>query len=224
MKKIIITESQFKRLLKEAVTEAAVDREFHFLPLSNLVSVIEGDEFWLSGAEYDHNQYSLSLSRARTNQHGFQYSLYGRDNRAFTTGDNYARIEFNGQALNNLRNVSIKPFDFTYAQGGGYDGPMNGKQMHRYEYDNGYDYNGPDDPDGIKRQFWAQSEDRLVAPYDTIKNPLKYITRIDVMIRDNTKRDFEHFNEVLAQHPEWKRIVYFHTENKTFNRPAAEEE
>ena len=206
-----------KRILSEAIS----DREFHYLMLNRLCDMIESDSLHLSSAEEDNigGKKFMSLTRNRSNQQGFQYGVY--DQTEYESKQNYARIEFDGRALQNIRGARIKPYDYLYHEPT-YDehDPMNGKQLHQSEYDNNdwaeYDDN---DPYNLKRQFYSQAEDRLTADEETIPNALKYVTKVDVMIRNQDSNDVERLMQDLEDNPMWKERTEIHTDNKTFNKP-----
>ena len=213
--KSLISEEVMKAMMKEA----ALDREFHYIMLHYLNAMIKNNEIHLSHAEQEKNggKNFLSLTRNRSNQQGFQYGRYV--NSDFSHAANYARIEFDGQALNNVRNVKVKPYDYAYNEDSYGDmEKMNGKQYHQSAYEND-DWAQYDDDDamGLKHQFFSQAEDRLMTDADSIPNPLKYITRIDVMVRDEEKPDFQEFQLLLRHHPEWQEKVQIHMDDKSFN-------
>ena len=221
-----LNEKDLRRMVNEAVRqvmEAISDREFHYTMLYRLCEMIETNTLHLSSAEEDNinGKKFMSLTRNRSNQQGFQYGVY--DQTEYESKKNYARIEFDGRALQNIRGAKIRPYDYLYNEPtyGDHD-QMNGKELHRAEYDNGdwedYDYDD-NDPYGIARQFYSQAEDRLMADSETIPNAFKYITRIDIMIRNKDAQDVQRLNQALNDNPQWKDKIVTHTDNKTFNRP-----
>lgn len=197
-------------VITEVINESAVDREFHYTSLERFLSIMADDEILLRGWECEKGKYSLSLTRTRTNQHGFQYSMF-----TWSSNVNYVRIEFDGRMLNMLRNSKVKPFDYLRDQGG----PRNGKQEHRNDYEEGFRYK-QDYPQSMNRQFWAQSEDRIISTNDRIKNPLRYIARVDVMIKNRWHKDYKVFKKLLRQYPQWKKVIHIHKDDKSFNMPA----
>ena len=199
-----------ERVITEVINESAVDREFHYTTLERFLSIIANDELLLKDWECDDGQYSLSLTRTRTNQHGYQYSTF-----TWSNDRNYVRIEFDGRMLETIRNAKIKPFDYLSDQGE----PRNGKQEHRSDYEQGFRYKH-DYPQSINRQFWAQSEDRMILRNNKIKNPLRYITRVDVMIKNRWNKDYKVFKKLLRQYPLWKKVIHLHKDDKSFNMPS----
>ena len=230
------TYDTMKSVLNEGVVS---DKEYHYIMLGYLNDVIRNNRISMSTAEEndvkDGMKY-LSLTRSRSNQHGFPYGVYTKNE--YASKDNYARIEFDGAALNNVRNVNIKPFDYTYHasfEDTGFDNDdedrMNGKMYHRQQYDD-WMYNGDDwydededqedtnNPHGINRQFFSQSEDRLYAPLDYINNAIKYINRIDVMVRNENSNDYVQLQNLLntPQCAAWRdKVFIYHGDNNAFN-------
>jgi hypothetical protein len=224
-RKISITLNDLHEMIdmacKRIISEAISDREFHYLMLNRLCDMIESNSLHLSSAEEDNlnGKKFMSLTRNRSNQQGFQYGVY--DQTEYESKKNYARIEFDGRTLQNIRGSKIEPYDYLYHEPT-YDehDPMNGKQLHQSEYDNDdwaeYDDN---DPFNLKRQFYSQAEDRLTADEETIPNALKYVTKVDVMIRNKDSNDVERLMQDLEDNPMWKEKTEIHADNKTFNKP-----
>lgn len=224
-RKINITLSDLQEMIyttcHKLISEAISDREFHYTMLNRLCDMIETNTLHLSSAEEETigGKKFMSLTRNRSNQQGFQYGTY--DQTEYESKKNYARVEFDGRALQNIRGSKIKPYDYLYHEPT-YDehDAMNGKQLHQSEYDNNdwADYND-DDAYGLKRQFYSQAEDRLFADDETIPDAFKYITKIDVMIRNQNSNDVARFMQDLEEKPMWKDKTEVHTDNRTFNRP-----
>lgn len=224
-RKINITLNDLREMIdvacKRVLSEAISDREFHYTMLYRLCDMIENNSLHLSSAEEENlnGKKFMSLTRNRSNQQGFQYGVY--DQTEYESKQNYARVEFDGRALQNIRGARIKPYDYLYHEPT-YDehDPMNGKQLHQAEFDNNdwaeYDDN---DPYSLKRQFYSQAEDRLTADYETIPDAFKYVTKIDVMLRRPNAKDFMKLKELLDEKPQWKKKIEIHTDNKSFNRP-----
>ena len=231
-----ITEKQLRRIIREAVqsvlSESAIDREFHYTDLRGLLGIMRKNKFnlELGIGEYESDDIRfMSLTRTRSNTHGFQYGTYSADddNKMRSTSPNYARIEIDGRKLGSIRGARVRPFDFNYnwdmVDGTGY--PLTGKEKHQVDYEtNPGDYDTEMNyAEGIHRQFWAQSEDRIESKNKFIPNALGYITRIDIMVRNEEEDYYGKVVRFLSRHPEWKRLVFFHKDNKTFNRPVAEQ-
>lgn len=224
-RKIDITLNDLREMIdvacKRVLSEAISDREFHYTMLNRLCDMIESNSLHLSSAEEDNigGKKFMSLTRNRSNQQGFQYGVY--DQTEYESKQNYARIEFDGRSLQNIRGARIKPYDYLYHEPT-YDehDPMNGKELHQSEYDNNdwaeYDDN---DPYGLKRQFYSQAEDRLTADDETIPDAFKYITKVDVMLRRPDAKDSMRLKELLDDNPQWKEKIEIHTDNKSFNKP-----
>lgn len=219
---IRINENTLRKIIRETIEsllfEGAIDREFHYTSLYGLFGIMYENRFWLTPNEEEYNNYCgdninhLSLSRTRTNTQGYQYGVYAAEEGGLSRSPHrsYARIEFDGRKLSSIRGAKIRPFDY-------YNHLYNsesGRQTHTDYYDDRINH-----PLGSRRQFWAQSEDRIESKDKYIENAIKYIVRIDVMVKDTEDDEYKKIVKYLSEHPEWKRLVFFHTENRTFNHP-----
>ena len=212
------TYNSSKSLLNENVTEGVY---YHYIRLRFLNEIIKNNRIKLNTDAEDGpggGMGYLSLTRNRSNTYGFATSYRNPDYRGM---ENYARIEFDKSAFKNIRNSSIKPYDF-FASQYPEDG-LNGKTYHLRNLESGEDYGNQD-----KEQFWAQGEDRLIAPGDAhgegckwfITNAFNYINRIDVMIRDTDLPDYEELVSILNQpnYSMWKEKCHIYNDNSKFNR------
>ena len=104
------------------LNESHYDEYYHFTEMDNLISLLRDGKFYFAGSDKNPrtSQYAklengfrggkngyLSLTRMRNIEQGYQYEQ--SKNR-----DAFARITFDGNVLNNLRDVQIKPLDFIY--------------------------------------------------------------------------------------------------------------
>lgn len=107
---------------KVFLNESHYDEYYHFTEMDNLISLLRDGKFYFAGSDKNPrtSQYAklengfrggkngyLSLTRMRNIEQGYQYEQ--SKNR-----DAFARITFDGNVLNNLRDVQIKPLDFIY--------------------------------------------------------------------------------------------------------------
>ena len=100
---------------KEPIQEAAVDLEYHYTSLRNLISMMRTDTFNLSdntdkflkepGRKGD---YFMSLTRMRNSAEGYGKGIINSDESPVI------RIELDGRKLNMIRNVNIHPYDYFY--------------------------------------------------------------------------------------------------------------
>ena len=107
------------------MSESHYDEYYHFTEVENLISILQDKRFYLAGSSKNikSSQYAskenayrggkngyLSLTRMRSIEQGYQSSMaYGEKAK-----DAIARITFDGNVLNNINGVSIKPLDFIY--------------------------------------------------------------------------------------------------------------
>lgn len=104
------------------LNESHYDEYYHFTEMDNLISLLRDGKFYFAGSDKNSrtSQYAklengfrggkngyLSLTRMRNIEQGYQYEQ-SKNKGAF------ARITFDGNVLNNLKNVQIKPLDFIY--------------------------------------------------------------------------------------------------------------
>ena len=214
---VVFDNSQIKRVgiveSRKCITETNMQTLYHYISLYNLNKMIDNNVIRMSTAEGE--ELSLSLTRVRTNQEGFQYGIYGK-----CKYNNYARIQFNGEALKRIKGSTLKPFDFVNAQDP--EKQLNGKGWHNQYNSSIFSsyYNLPkDDEMSSHRHFWSQSEERLKIADKFISNPLKYIERIDVMIQNPDGDDALEFYNLLDKNQQWKNVCFIHSDDKSFNKP-----
>ena len=157
-KNIIISESQYDRLL----TEALSSKVYHFTGISKAYEICKDNIILLQSAyakdadNYDKNKkYYLSLTRVRN-------SLFGYSNK-FSKGG--VRIELDGELLN--QRFSGKAINYWNGLGD------------KFEY---YRHKEPSFSDSIRQQTGTENEDRLFSTEPYITNAYKYIVSIDVLL------------------------------------------
>jgi len=158
-KRIIIGESQYKRLLREALSS----RVFHFCGLNSAYEICASNTFLLQSAyakdadNYDKKRkYYLSLTRVRN-------SLFGYSNKYSQGG---VRIELDGELLN--RNYVGKPINY-----------WNGL-VDKFEYTRQAERGLKGD--SLKTQTSTENEDRLFSYEPIISDANKYIVSVDVLL------------------------------------------
>ena len=200
-KRIYITESQLK-----SITESAQDIEYHYTSLDGLCGMMETDTFNLTKND-ERNRYGkhfMSLSRVRSSLEG-----YGK---GFTFGDcPIVRIELNGKAVNNIRNVNIKPYNY-------FNNVVLPDMQEMPELFAGRDER-TDFSDGIG---YSEFEDSLTLKdgSDQVKDAIDCINRIDILLKERIgenisewSRFLDHFNT----YRDWAQKMHFFTNMNDFN-------
>lgn len=188
---------------RKTLKEGAVDLEYHYTPLSNLISMMETNEFHLKESDVPMElgrggRYFMSLTRMRSSQNG------GYGGNMISNGDRsmaVARIELDGRKLSNVRNGKVKQFDY-------YSDEYHKKklkalgQMSESTYDQGF-----------------EAEDSLTLNNtDVIKNAVSYIKRIDVFLPKTIwETDLKSFCKFVKTKPDWYSKMHFYTEVKDFD-------
>lgn len=149
-----LDESKLKEVPEKCeLDESALNIEYHYTTIGNLQKMLSSEEFKLRDSQNDSfdgrkKTFFMSLTRVRSCKEGF--GLYmNRTQRPLV------RIELNGSALNNIRGVNIKSFDYFYHN--------NKVPARKY---------------GDQR---AEAEDSLTTDYEIIPNIFDLINRIDIL-------------------------------------------
>ena len=189
-------------IYESKLNESAVDLEYHYTTLQNLISMMATDTFNLTdskGEEGRKGDYYMSLTRMRSNAEGYGYGL--RETSPLI------RIELDGRLLNNIRNVDITPYDYIYAN-----------------YEHFKEEWGDDLKRGRGRTDGGESneaEDSLTLRdgSDQIVDASNYINRIDIFLGnhvDNIKL-WDKFLKRIETYPDWGEKMHFFTNMNDFN-------
>ena len=193
---------KYQKLSESKLNESAVDLEYHYTTLQNLISMMATDTFNLTdskGEEGRKGDYYMSLTRMRSNAEGYGYGL--RETSPLI------RIELDGRLLNNIRNVDITPYDYIYAN-----------------YEHFKEEWGDDLKRGRGRTDGGESneaEDSLTLRdgSDQIVDASNYINRIDILLGnhvDNIKL-WDKFLKRIETYPDWGEKMHFFTNMNDFN-------
>ena len=193
---------KYQKLSESKLNESAVDLEYHYTTLQNLISMMATDTFNLTdskGEEGRKGDYYMSLTRMRSNAEGYGYGL--------KETSPLIRIELDGRLLNNIRNVDITPYDYIYAN-----------------YEHFKEEWGDDLKRGRGRTDGGESneaEDSLTLRdgSDQIVDASNYINRIDILLGnhvDNIKL-WDKFLKRIETYPDWGEKMHFFTNMNDFN-------
>lgn len=194
-KKIHITESQFNNMINESISS----KIYHFTSISNALKISEEDAIFLQSSLEGYSNTSNSsklfyLSTTRTKYQSFGYS------RKFS--DNSARIEFDGDKLNN--DFSAKPYN--------YWGDDMGKPTYLKNDNKGLTI---DKQEHVR----DEAEDRLLSHKGVIEPAHKYIKRIDIILKDtseNNRTNYLNARNLLTSR--YSRIVFVYNNLNDFNK------
>ena len=190
---------------KEPIQEAAVDLEYHYTSLRNLISMMRTDTFNLSdntdkflkepGRKGD---YFMSLTRMRNSAEGYGKGIINSDESPVI------RIELDGRKLNMIRNVNIHPYDYFYNN---WDGGLGMTHVVRGR-------SGGD-------SYTAEAEDSLTLKNgkDQIVDASEYINRIDIFLKDyvNSIKSWDAFLNAIKKFPDWGDKMHFFINPMDFN-------
>lgn len=196
-KKIYLIESQIKNIITERITS----KIYHFTSISNALKIAEEDALFLQSSLEGHSNTSNSnklfyLSTTRTKYQSFGYS------RKFS--DNSARIEFDGDKLNN--DFSASPYNYW-----GYD---MGKPTYLKSDNKGFT---TDKQEHVR----DEAEDRLLSDKGVIEPAHKYIKRIDVILTDtseNNRTNYLNARNLLTSR--YSSIVFIYNNINDFNKQS----
>ena len=193
---------------KEPIQEAAVDLEYHYTSLRNLISMMRTDTFNLSdntdkffkepGRKGD---YFMSLTRMRSSAEGYGHGM-------IIGGESpLIRIELDGRKLNNIRNVNVRPYDFMY---------NNWENLDMSKEDGAVRKSGRLDGGDT-----AEAEDSLTLKNgkDQIVDASEYINRIDILLYDrvNDIKIWEKFIDAFDIYTDWADKMHFFVNLNDFN-------
>lgn len=103
--------TEYENTEKQPLNESALDVEYHYTTIENLRSILVSWDFVLRDSYSDSQSrkraYFMSLSRIRSCKEGYGLLMNRRERPV-------VRIELNGRALNNIRDVNISSFDYWY--------------------------------------------------------------------------------------------------------------
>lgn len=166
LKKIQITENQYKTLLNEMLSSVL----YHFTTLGGMHEIAKTGSIYLNTSyrglndnKHKNKKFWFSFTRQYSSKFGY-------------SKDKNVRIEFDGDLLN--QRFEGKPID--------YWGETMGKQNY---FKNPYEYQ-PNKKIIDYTQSNTESEDRLFSNEPKIDNVYKYIKRIDILI-DNSYEEYE---------------------------------
>ena len=179
--------------------ESAQDKEWHYTTVENLQKILEGDEFRLNnqerGVKGRIKDFHMSLSRIRSCDEG--YGLY-----MSRIASPLVRIELDGRAINNIRGVDIRPYDYWYNA----EGSKPARQL------------------GGQR---AEAEDSLTVDCEYIPDVHDLISRIDILLtpfytyRQSVSARRFFFWADYGCGAEWKDKFHFYCDKNLFNRQAS---
>lgn len=195
---------------RQIVNESAADLEYHYTRLGNLLSMMRNDAIDLHQSNIESNRNGanfLSLTRMRSNTEG--YGLTVTDDSSIVI-----RIELNGQKLNNVRHVNIRPYDYVY---------NNWEEI----------MSDASDEERINRQTgrewgaWnAEAEDSLTLKDggEQILDAIDLINRIDILLKPNIQNNhleniklWREFLNDMNVYSDWGEKMHFYKTNNDFN-------
>lgn len=195
---------------RQIVNESAADLEYHYTRLGNLLSMMRNDAIDLHQSNIESNRNGanfLSLTRMRSNAEG--YGLTVTDDSSIVI-----RIELNGQKLNNVRHVNIRPYDYTYNN---WDGIMSDAS----------DEEKMNKQTGREWGAWnAEAEDSLTLKDggDQILDAIDLINRIDILLKPNIQNNhleniklWREFLNDMNVYSDWGEKMHFYRTNNDFN-------
>lgn len=196
-KKIYLIESQIKNIITERITS----KIYHFTSISNALKIAEEDALFLQSSLEGYSNTSNSnklfyLSTTRTKYQSFGYS------RKFS--DNSARIEFDGDKLNN--DFSANPYN--------YWGDDMGKPTYLKNDNKGFT---TDKQEHVR----DEAEDRLLSDKGVIEPAHKYIKRIDIILTDtseNNRTNYLNARNLLTSR--YSSIVFIYNNLNDFNKQS----
>ena len=198
-----LTASDLKSIISEAIrlrlNEIASAKIYHFTSISNALRIADENTLYLQSAiagmantSYSHNKL-FYLSTTRTKYQSFGYS------RKFS--DNSARIEFDGNKLNQI--LKAKPYS--------YWGYSMGKPIYTKNDDEGL---------SVRKQEHTtdEAEDRLYSDKASIQGIYDYIKRIDIILTDLSEENYNaYINTRNLLYSKFNRKIFVYDNLKDFN-------
>ena len=217
---------------RKRINESALDIEYHYTNLRGLRSMMATDTFNLNDTEAEkRGGPHMSLTRMRSSRSGFGF---GAARNAEQFGEVLVRIELDGQKLNNVRNVSVKPYDYNYNEFQGMDDDNDlGIDMKTMQLPQRSQIMRDAMAGELKAPYnteEAEAEDSLtINGDDQITDASEYVTRVDIYcpqhISSNQIAMMEKFlRKDLEDYPDWGEKVHLFTDIGAFDYQRDEKE
>lgn len=221
---IRLTEDKLHEVIKECVMELYLRESnqhvlYHNTSVFTLTKMIEENKMFFSPTGDRPAQMNIrggkshymSLTRYKGDYEGYQaYNM------------NSVRITIDNDKFQSIMRNGTEPMEAYSPNRWGFGG-KSAKANHQAISKLSGEFKGDyDDEDAKEEHFgdyyedehvmfpeeFVQAEESMNTNKDSIDNPLRFITRIDVRYTD--QNDYIDLIKTLNSHPEWKRITYFH--------------